>query len=107
MKTIAATISERGEVPLPPEVLRLLGLGPHDRVQLVVDGHQVRIVPAMRRALPISPHDDRATRAARRRAVLTQVSAAFAHESVEEAERAVAAAIAEVRAETTPPPATE
>jgi uncharacterized protein (DUF433 family) len=35
----------------------------------------------------------------RRRSMLSAISAAFAHESVEEAERAVAAAIAEVRSE--------
>lgn len=95
MNSIAAIIGERGEVELPPSVLRQLGLGPHDHVEIVVDNGEVRIVPTTRTAL----ESTRAENAARRRAALAPISRAFEHESVKDAEAAVAAALAEVRAE--------
>lgn len=103
MRTISTTIGDRGEVRLPPEVLELLGVGPHDHVDLIVDDRGVRItVPAP--AIPDNTPALRSNgeRATRRRTVLSQLSAAFAHESVEETERAVAAALAEIRAEPAP-----
>ena len=99
MKTISTTIGGSGEVRLPPDVLRLLGVGPNDRVELVIEDTAVRIIPAGRTTQPGPLAAQRVERAARRRAALAQISAAFAHESVEEAERSVAAALAEVRAE--------
>lgn len=39
----SATVSRRGQVTLPAEVRRALGVGPHDRVAFVVEGATVRL----------------------------------------------------------------
>lgn len=97
-RRIPATIGQQGEVRLPPDVLRALGVGPLDQVDLLVVDNEVRIV-APDHTSQASVSEERAQRAAQRRAALAQISSAFAHESVEEAENAVAAALAEVRSE--------
>ena len=43
MKELVATITERGQVTVPAEVLRLLGMGPHDKLVFEIDGEQVRL----------------------------------------------------------------
>ena len=46
MKEITTTITQRGQVTLPVEVQRLLGVGPRDKVSFAIDQDQVRLVPA-------------------------------------------------------------
>ena len=46
MKEIVTSLTERGQVTVPAEVSRLLGLKPRDQVAFVIDGDQVRLVPA-------------------------------------------------------------
>lgn len=46
MREIPATISKKGQLTLPVEVQRLLGVGPRDRVVFAVNDDQVRLVPA-------------------------------------------------------------
>lgn len=41
-----STITSKGQVTLPIEIRRVLGVGPSDRVSFVVDGDQVRVQPA-------------------------------------------------------------
>lgn len=43
MREILTTMTTRGQVSVPAEVQRLLGLKPHDKVSFVVDDHEVRI----------------------------------------------------------------
>ena len=99
VKVIQARISERGEILLPAEVLQILGVGPNDRVEIAIDEDEVRILAGGGVEESRRPNKANSERSARRRAALLPISRAFTHESVEEAEQAVAAAIAEVRAE--------
>lgn len=46
MKEIVTTITQGGQVTLPREVQRLLGVKPRDRVAFEIDSNQVRLVPA-------------------------------------------------------------
>ena len=46
MKQITTTITQRGQVTLPAEVQRLLGVKPRDRVAFAIEEDQVRLVPA-------------------------------------------------------------
>lgn len=43
---LTTSITTKGQVTIPAEIRRLLGLGPHDRVTFVIVDDQVRIVPA-------------------------------------------------------------
>jgi AbrB family looped-hinge helix DNA binding protein len=45
MTQISATITQRGQVTLPSEVRRLLGVGPRDRVMFTIEGPRVTITP--------------------------------------------------------------
>ena len=45
MREITATVTERGQVTIPAEVRRALGLKPRDKVNFVIDDDQIRIVP--------------------------------------------------------------
>jgi AbrB family looped-hinge helix DNA binding protein len=46
MREIPATISSKGQITLPVEVQRLLGVKPRDRVAFAIEDDQVRLVPA-------------------------------------------------------------
>ena len=46
MKAIVATVTQRGQVTIPAEVRRLLGLYPHSQVTFEIDGEQVRLTSA-------------------------------------------------------------
>lgn len=46
MKEIVATLSQKGQVTVPVEVRRLLGLKPKDKVAFAVAEGQVKLVPA-------------------------------------------------------------
>lgn len=46
MKEIPATLSRKGQITVPVEVQRLLGVKPRDRVAFAIEGAQVRLVPA-------------------------------------------------------------
>lgn len=46
MKEITATITERGQVTVPAEVRRVLGVMPGDKVAFTVRDGEVRLVPA-------------------------------------------------------------
>lgn len=46
MREITTTITQRGQVTLPAEVQRLLGVKPRDRVSFAIEEDQVRLVPA-------------------------------------------------------------
>ena len=46
MRRIATTITQRGQVTIPVEVQRLLGVGPRDKVVFAIDQDEVRLVPA-------------------------------------------------------------
>ena len=39
-------VTTKGQVTIPADIRRLLGVGPHDKVAFVVDEDQVRITPA-------------------------------------------------------------
>lgn len=45
MKEIITTLTQRGQVTVPAEVRRLLGLKPRDKVTFAIDGDDVRLVP--------------------------------------------------------------
>jgi len=45
MKEIVASITQRGQVTIPAEVRRLLGVKPRDKVAFEVDDGHVRLVP--------------------------------------------------------------
>ena len=45
MKQIVATVTERGQVTIPAEVRRALGLKAPDKVAFAVDEDQVRLLP--------------------------------------------------------------
>lgn len=46
MKEIVTTITQRGQVTVPAEVRRLLGLKPRGKVAFAIDEGQVKLVPA-------------------------------------------------------------
>lgn len=46
MKEITTTMTKRGQVTVPAEVRRLLGLKPRDKVAFEIDNGEVRIAPA-------------------------------------------------------------
>lgn len=45
MKELVTTMTQRGQITVPAEIRRLLGLKPHDKVAFAVDDGEVRIVP--------------------------------------------------------------
>lgn len=45
MKEIVTTMTQRGQVTVPAEVRRLLGLRPRDKVAFTIDEGAVRLVP--------------------------------------------------------------
>ena len=45
MKEIVTSLTQRGQVTVPAEVRRLLGLKPRDKVAFAVDNEEVRLVP--------------------------------------------------------------
>jgi antitoxin PrlF len=46
MKEIVTSLTQRGQVTVPAEVRRLLGLRARDKVAFAIDNDQVRLVPA-------------------------------------------------------------
>lgn len=46
MKEIVSTMTQRGQVTVPAEVRRMLGLRPRDKVAFAIDEGEVRLVPA-------------------------------------------------------------
>ena len=46
MKAIVATVTQRGQVTIPAEVRRLLGIQRHSKVAFEIDGEQVRLTRA-------------------------------------------------------------
>jgi antitoxin PrlF len=65
MREITATISKRGQITIPVEVQRLLGVGPRQRVTFAIDDGKVRLIPAhyslesvLGSVPPLSEHDD-------------------------------------------------
>ena len=46
MQRIATTITQRGQLTIPVEVQRLLGVGPRDKVVFAIDQDEVGLVPA-------------------------------------------------------------
>jgi bifunctional DNA-binding transcriptional regulator/antitoxin component of YhaV-PrlF toxin-antitoxin module len=45
VKQYITTMTQRGQVTVPVEVQRLLGIGPRDKVAFMVENQEVRIVP--------------------------------------------------------------
>ncbi len=43
MRELRSTMTTKGQVTIPVEIRRMLGLGPHDKVAFLVDTDQVRI----------------------------------------------------------------
>lgn len=41
-----SSITTKGQVTIPVDIRRLLGVGPHDKVAFVVEEGQVRLMPA-------------------------------------------------------------
>jgi len=46
MKSIMTTMTQRGQVTVPAEVRRLLGLRPREKVTFAIDGESVQLLPA-------------------------------------------------------------
>ncbi len=46
MKEILVTVTQRSQVTVPAEVLRLLGVAPRDKLAFQIEGDQVRLIPA-------------------------------------------------------------
>ena len=46
MKKITTTTTQRGQVTIPAEVRRVLGLKPRDKVAFTIEGTEVRLIPA-------------------------------------------------------------
>ena len=46
MREITTTITQRGQVTIPAEVRRILGVKPRDKVTLPIDGDEVRLKPS-------------------------------------------------------------
>lgn len=47
MKQIITTVTQRGQVTVPAEVRRLLGIRPRDKLVFAIDNDQVRVLPAV------------------------------------------------------------
>jgi AbrB family looped-hinge helix DNA binding protein len=45
MRTVVSTITTKGQVTIPAEVRRHLGVGEHDQVAFVIENDQVRLQP--------------------------------------------------------------
>ena len=45
MKQLLTTVTKRGQVTVPAEVRRLLGIRPYDKVAFTIDGDEVRLRP--------------------------------------------------------------
>lgn len=45
MKEITTTITQRGQVTIPAEVRRMLGVKPRDKVAFTIEGNEVRLAP--------------------------------------------------------------
>ena len=43
---LTSSLTRKGQVTIPAPVRRLLGVGPHDKIEFVVSGNEVRIAPA-------------------------------------------------------------
>lgn len=46
MKQFDTAITQRGQVTLPAEVRRVLGVKPREKVTFQIDGNEVRVIPA-------------------------------------------------------------
>lgn len=46
MREITTTVTQRGQVTIPAEVRRLLGVKPREKVTFQIEDDQVRLVPA-------------------------------------------------------------
>ena len=46
MRQITTTITQRGQITIPAEVRRRLGVGPRDKVAFAIDEDGVRLLPA-------------------------------------------------------------
>ena len=46
MKEITTTITQRGQVTIPAEVRRMLGVKPRDKVAFTIEDGEVRLAPA-------------------------------------------------------------
>ena len=46
MRAITTTITQRGQVTIPAEVRRVLGVKHRDKVTFTIDGGEVRLAPA-------------------------------------------------------------
>ena len=46
MREIVTTVTQRGQVTIPAEVRRLLGIGARDKVAFKIEDREVRLVPA-------------------------------------------------------------
>ncbi len=46
MQELETTVTQKGQVTIPQEIRRKLGLEPHDRVRFQVEGETVRITKA-------------------------------------------------------------
>jgi AbrB family looped-hinge helix DNA binding protein len=46
VKHLLASVTERGQVTIPSEVRRLLGITPPQKVAFEIDGNDIRLVPA-------------------------------------------------------------
>jgi antitoxin PrlF len=44
-KTLLSTLTSKGQVTIPAEIRRLLGVSPHDKIAFVVEADHVRIAP--------------------------------------------------------------
>jgi antitoxin PrlF len=49
MKEFVSSVSPKGQITIPAEVRRLLGVKPKDKVTFTVDGDEVKIMPASSR----------------------------------------------------------
>ena len=45
MTELVTTMTQRGQITVPAEVRRMLGLKPHDKVAFAIDAGDVRLVP--------------------------------------------------------------
>lgn len=51
MQELETTLTQKGQVTIPLEIRRLLGLEPHDRVRFEIEGQSVRITKASSKIL--------------------------------------------------------
>lgn len=51
MQEMETTLTQKGQVTIPLEIRRLMGLEPHDRVRFEVEGNTVRITKALSKLL--------------------------------------------------------